>query len=74
MWTALAAIAGLATTILAYFINPGRRRTEELKKIFRELDQLYVKRDVALEKNDSDTLTFVLMRINVLRFKLKDLL
>lgn len=69
MWTAIAAIAGLATTLLAYFLNPGRRKTEELNKIFKELDELYIKRDIALEKNDSDTLTIVLHRINVLRLR-----
>lgn len=74
MWAAIAAGIGLITTILAYFINPGRRKTEELNKIFKELDQLYIKRDIALEKNDSDTLTIVTDRILVLRFRKDSLL
>lgn len=74
MWAAIAAGIGLITTILAYFINPGRRKTEELNKIFKELDQLYIKRDTALEKNDSDTLTLVTDRILVLRFRKDSLL
>lgn len=67
MWTAIAAIAGLATTLLAYFLNPGRKKAKELDRIFRELDQLYTKRDIALEKNDTNTLSAVTARIIFLR-------
>jgi hypothetical protein len=74
MWTAIAALAGLATTLFAYFINPSRRKTEELNNIFKELEILYVKRDVALEKNDFDTISYVTARIIVLRGKKDNLL
>lgn len=67
MWTAIAAIAGLITTIFAYFINPARRKTERLNKIFSVLDDLYRRRDIALEKNDTDTLAVILDRIIELR-------
>lgn len=63
MWTAIAALTGLVTTLVAYFINPERRKTEELRKIFSALDDLYKRRDIALEKNDTDTLAVVLDRI-----------
>lgn len=74
MWTAIAAIIGLTTTLFAYFINPSRKKTEELNNIFKELEILYVKRDVALEKNDFDTLSYVTARIIVLRGKKDSLL
>lgn len=67
MWTAIAAIAGLVTTLVAYFINPGRRKTEKLNRIFKVLEDLYRRRDVALEKNDTDTLAVILDRIIELR-------
>lgn len=63
MWTAIAAGIGLITTLVAYFINPERRKTEELNKIFKELDDLYVVRDIALEKNDQDSLTIAMSKI-----------
>lgn len=74
MWTAIAAIAGLATTLLAYFLNPGRKKAKELDRIFRELDQLYTKRDIALEKNDTNTLSSVTARIIFLRDRKDSLL
>lgn len=74
MWTAIAALAGLATTLFAYFINPSRRKTEELNNIFKELEILYAKRDVALEKNDFNALSSVTARIIVLRGKKDSLL
>lgn len=67
MWTTIAGIIGLITTILAWFLNPSRKREEELNNIYDELDLLYTERDKALEKNDSDSLTVVTARINVLR-------
>lgn len=67
MWAAIAAGVGLLTTILAWWINPGRRKTEELNRIFEALDDLYRRRDIALEKNDTDTLTVILDRIIELR-------
>lgn len=67
MWTAIAAVIGLITTLVAYFINPERRRTEDLNRIFSALDDLYRRRDVALEKNDTDTLAVILDRIIELR-------
>lgn len=74
MWTAIAAGIGMLTTILAWIINPSRKRTEELNKIFNELDKLYIERDKALEKNDSNALTSVVYRINLLRRKKDSLL
>jgi len=74
MWTAIAAIAGLVTTLAAYFLNPGRRKTIELNAIFKELDELYRRRDVALEKNDTDTLSIVTARIIFLRDRKNNLL
>lgn len=67
MWTTIAGIIGLITTILAWFLNPSRKREEELNNIYDELDLLYTERDKALKKNDSDSLTVVTARINVLR-------
>ena len=74
MWAAIAGVVGLITTLVAYFINPGRKRIEELNKIFKELDSLYEKRDRALEKNDSDTLSSVTARIIFLRSRKDSLL
>lgn len=67
MWTAITAIIGLVSTVLAWFFNPARRNMAELNNIFKELDSLYIERDRALEKNDYNTLTRVIARINVLR-------
>ena len=67
MWTAIAAIAGLATTLIAYFINPGRRKTQELNKIFKELDSLYYRRDIALTNNDQESLAVIVD--NIIRLK-----
>lgn len=74
MWAAIAAGIGLITTLVAYFINPGRKRTEELNKIFKELDDLYEKRDKALETNNTNDLTYVTARIIVLRSRKENLL
>lgn len=67
MWAAIAAGIGLITTLVAYFINPGRRKTEELNKIFNALEDLYRRRDKALEENDTETLANILDRIVELR-------
>lgn len=74
MWTAIAAITGLVTTLIAYFLNPGRRKTEELNKIFKELDTLYERRDRALETNNTNDLTYITARIIFLRSRKDNLL
>ena len=57
--TLLTAIAGIVGTVLAWMLNPKRRLYAELDGIYNELEALYVKRDDALQANDSDTLTVV---------------
>lgn len=73
IWTIITGVIGILGTVIAWYLNPNRQRYAELDKIFIELDGLYKKRDVALEKNDNDILTAVAVRINELR-KRKDAL
>lgn len=67
MWTAIATALGILSTVAAWYFNPRRKINSEIDKIFKELDQLYIERDKALEKNDDNILTSVVYRINVLR-------
>jgi peptide subunit release factor 1 (eRF1) len=53
----LTGIVGLATTILAWYLNPRRQLYDEIDRTYRELEENYVKRDKALADNDSDALT-----------------
>lgn len=74
MWEAIILALGIVSTFIAYYFNPSHRRNVELDKLFNELDILYEQRDKALERNDSDTLTRVVYRINVLRSRKNSLL
>jgi hypothetical protein len=74
MWTAIATIAGLVSTLLAWFLNPARKRQKDIKEQFELLEKLYQERDEALEKNNSDKLSTALFHINVVRGKIKNLL
>ena len=70
-WIALAsAIAGIISTLLAYFLNPQRHKDNLRRQLIDTYQQLEVwerKRDEALQKNDSDTLTLVTQKIIDLR-------
>lgn len=59
MWTAIAGVVGLITTILAWRFNPKGQIYKELDEIYRQLEELYKKRDEALVNHDTDTLTVV---------------
>ena len=59
MLAAITAALGIIATLCAWFLNPKRQVYAELDGIYKELELLYAKRDVALANNDSDTLTIV---------------
>ncbi len=59
-WLPLAiGVIGIISTLLAWFLNPKRRIQAELDAISKKLEVLYVQRDEALQKNDSDSLTAI---------------
>jgi hypothetical protein len=70
-WIALAsAIAGIISTLLAYFLNPQRRKDSLRRQLVDTYQQLEVwerKRDEALQANNSDALTLVTQKIIDLR-------
>ncbi len=55
----ITAALGIAGTLIAWFLNPKRAMYAELDSIQRQLEELYVKRDDALSKNNSDVVTVV---------------
>ena len=59
MITAIVSLLGIASTLCAWFFNPKRILYAELDSIYKQLEELYVKRDKALTANDSDALTVV---------------
>lgn len=59
MFTIIAGVLGIAGTLIAYFLNPKQAIYRELDAIYHQLEGLYVKRDQALENNDTNTLTLV---------------
>ena len=59
MLAAITAVLGIIATLLAWFMNPKRRLYAELDSIYKELEKLYVRRDKALQNNNSDELTIV---------------
>jgi hypothetical protein len=77
-WIALAsAIAGIISTLLAYFLNPQRHKDNLRRQLIDTYQQLEVwerKRDEALQKNDSDGLTIATDTILRLRKVKADLL
>lgn len=52
-------IIGIASTIIAWKLNPKQATNRELDQISRELVTLYQNRDKALAVNDSQGLTIV---------------
>ena len=57
--SAIVAILGIASTLIAWNLNPKRRLYAELDSIFKQLDKLYKERDDALTNHDNDKLTIV---------------
>lgn len=58
-------IIGLASTLCAWYLNPKRQLYATIDSIYKQLEDLYVKRDKALSENDSIALTLV--NANILR-------
>lgn len=67
-------LLGIAATIIAWKFNPRQKLYTEIDAIYLRQEALYVQRDQALFKNDSDTLTAVTAELNGLRERKKDLL
>ncbi len=68
LWLNLALGAiGIASTLVAYYFNPKRMMYAELDGIAKKWEALNVKRDEALAKNDSDSLTIINASIDILR-------
>jgi hypothetical protein len=61
--TIIASVLGIISTLAAWFLNPKRATYAELDSIYKELENAYSQRDVALAKNDSDTLTIITANI-----------
>lgn len=59
-------IIGLIATLAAWFLNPRRLVYAELDGIYVYLDKLYLRRDKALQNNDSNELTIVTQEIEKL--------
>jgi len=57
--SAIVALLGIASTLIAWNLNPKRRLYAELDSIFKQLDKLYKERDDALTNHDNDKLTIV---------------
>ena len=57
--SAIVALLGIASTLIAWNLNPKRRLYTELDSIFKQLDKLYKERDDALTNSDNDKLTIV---------------
>ena len=71
------ALLGIASTLLAYFLNPQRRKDNLRKQLvdaYQALEVLERKCDEALQKNDSDALTICTDNIIRLRKVKTDLL
>lgn len=65
--TGIVTLLGIISTIVAFRFNPRQRLYDDIDKIFIEEDKLRHERDVALKKNDSDTLTSTLALLIALR-------
>lgn len=52
-------VLGIAGTLIAWFLNPKRLLYAELDSIYRELEDLYAKRDNALATNNTDELSSI---------------
>ena len=68
---------GLLTTLIAYLVNPQRRKDKvrsQLIRVYQQLDGLERKRDEALHKQDNDALTNIVGDIIRLRKVKADLL
>ena len=70
-WLTLAVtIAGIVSTLIAYAVNPQRRKDELRRQLVHAYQQIEIeerKRDEALQKNDADALTIVTANIIKLR-------
>ena len=74
MWTAIAGLIGLISTIVAWNLNPKRQLYQQLDDLYKQLDRLYRERDDALARHDTDTLTRATDDIIRLRNKKNSLL
>jgi hypothetical protein len=59
MLALITGVVGIVATLLAWFLNPRRQLYAKIDKVYKDLEECYVKRDKALANNDSDTLTIV---------------
>lgn len=59
MLALITGVVGIIGTLLAWHMNPRRQLYAEIDKVYKQLEECYVKRDKALASNDSDTLTVV---------------
>lgn len=55
----IVALVGIISTIVAWKYNPKGAVNRELDKIYKELEELYAKRDKALQDHDNDSLTVI---------------
>jgi hypothetical protein len=67
-------VIGIISTLLAWFLNPKRAMYAELDSIQKNLEQLYVKRDEALAKNDVNAITDISALIVGLRNRKNEIL
>jgi len=61
-WNAIIAFLGIVSTLIAYLLNPQKRKDDyrqRVIKIYRQLENLERERDEALRKNDIDKLSIV---------------
>ena len=59
MFTIIASVLGIVSTLLAWFMNPRRKLYAELDAIYKELENCYEKRDKALVDHNNDVLAVV---------------
>jgi hypothetical protein len=73
MITLITGVIGIVATLLAWFLNPRRQLYAQIDQVYKDLEADYVKRDIALAANDSDTLTIVtfdILRLCTLKTRL----
>lgn len=63
MLTIITGVLGIAGTLIAWFLNPKRLLYAELDSVYKQLEDLYVKRDDALATNNNDELTSITSNI-----------
>lgn len=62
LWNAVIAFLGIVSTLMAYLLNPQRRKDDYRKKlinIYQQAEALERGRDEALRKNDIDKLSII---------------